>query len=216
MFQSLTSSLEQQFGPPMLQAYNSNSTRHRRNRHDRQPQSEDVFQMGDSFDERTWGSHVSFPTFIEDNTLEAQYPPRVHQSAENARATAPLYSIDQSSGMASTMTQVWSANVPVATDSIPTTKTISIKVCETEKWEKWFDNAFKAIQQQACRFIAKEWIKLIHPKKQSTHPYNGNYPRQKAPCAEQTPMPCAERTKPPYWHPDIRHKEPDHIDKDCK
>jgi hypothetical protein len=33
--------------------------------------------------------------------------------------------------------------------------------------EKWFAEAFKAVQQVGCRTIAKVWIKKIHPKKVS-------------------------------------------------
>lgn len=82
---------------------------------------------------------------------------------------------------------------------------LKIRMDETERWYEWMQNAFKAIQQIACRSIAKEWIKAIHPKKQSTHPYNGNMPR--------TERKSPDRTRPPYWPRDVKHKEPDHIDK---
>ncbi|ETN40305.1 uncharacterized protein HMPREF1541_04581 [Cyphellophora europaea CBS 101466] len=73
---------------------------------------------------------------------------------------------------------------------------------------KWFSEAFKAVQQVGCRTIAKVWIKKIHPKKQSTHPYNGGLPRD---------LPNdANRTRPPYWPPGVIHKEPDHIDRNSR
>lgn len=74
-------------------------------------------------------------------------------------------------------------------------------------WEKWFSDAFRAVQQVSCRVIAKEWIKTIHPKKQSTHPYNGKNPRTGL-------KGDSDSTKPPYWPRDVIHKEPDHIVKD--
>ena len=77
----------------------------------------------------------------------------------------------------------------------------------TEDWEKWFNDAFRAVQQVSCRIIAKEWIKTIHPKKQSTHPYNGKNPR-----TGERGDPSS--TKPPYWPRDVIHKEPDHINKE--
>lgn len=77
----------------------------------------------------------------------------------------------------------------------------------TEDWRKWFYNAFRAVQQQACRTIAKEWIKTIHPKKQSTHPYNGKNPK-----TGEKGDPSS--TKPPYWPVNVKHKEPDHINKE--
>lgn len=76
-----------------------------------------------------------------------------------------------------------------------------------EDWEKWFSDAFRAVQQVSCRVIAKEWIKTIHPKKQSTHPYNGKNPRT----GERGD---SNSTKPPYWPDDVIHKEPDHINKE--
>jgi len=76
-----------------------------------------------------------------------------------------------------------------------------------DDWEKWFNDAFRAVQQVSCRVIAKEWIKTIHPKKQSTHPYNGKNPRT----GERGD---SNSTKPPYWPRDVIHKEPDHINKE--
>jgi hypothetical protein len=86
--------------------------------------------------------------------------------------------------------------------------TLEISADATDLWKKWFRSAFELIQQAACRDIAKEWIKSIHPKKQSTHPYNGHLQGQK--------KGCPERTKPPYWPRDVKHKEPDHIGKKGK
>ncbi|KAJ9603753.1 hypothetical protein H2200_011939 [Cladophialophora chaetospira] len=57
-----------------------------------------------------------------------------------------------------------------------------IRVDDIERLAKWYKEAFIRLQQVACRLVAKAWIKKIHPKKQSTHPYN-----------------------------DVQHKEPDHI-----
>lgn len=76
-----------------------------------------------------------------------------------------------------------------------------------EVWIDWYKSAFRAIQQSLCRLVAKEWIKYIHPKKQSTHPYNGKV-------AGRSVNGDSESTKPPYWPKDVRHKEPDHISKD--
>jgi hypothetical protein len=72
--------------------------------------------------------------------------------------------------------------------------------------DQWLKDAFHAVQQVSCRLVAKLWIKRIHFKKQSTHPYNGGFPRD----VPRDP----ERTKPYYWPHDVRHKEPDHITRD--
>ena len=86
---------------------------------------------------------------------------------------------------------------------------ISHRADARSEWEKWFTDAFRAVQQVSCRVIAKEWIKTIHPKKQSTHPYNGKNPRT----GERGD---SSSTKPPYWPKDVIHKEPDHINKEGK
>ncbi|EXJ79950.1 hypothetical protein A1O3_08236 [Capronia epimyces CBS 606.96] len=78
-----------------------------------------------------------------------------------------------------------------------------IRVDDREKLEQWFEQAFLTLQQVACRLVAKIWIKKIHPKKQSTHPYNGGMPRGEP--AD------SNRTKPPYWPKHVIHREPDHI-----
>lgn len=84
---------------------------------------------------------------------------------------------------------------------------LQIRVDDHDKLQRWFKEAFVAMQQVACRIIAKMWIKRIHPRKvsfvlentavhthenqQSTHPYNGGVPRSE----HRNP----ERTRPPYW-----------------
>ena len=85
---------------------------------------------------------------------------------------------------------------------------VQFRISDKDGLEKWFGEAFKAVQQVSCRLIAKVWIKKIHPRKQSTNPYNGNHPRDKP----RDP----ERTKPDYWPAGVQHKEPDHIDRSGK
>ncbi|KAK4946209.1 hypothetical protein LTR10_014721 [Elasticomyces elasticus] len=83
---------------------------------------------------------------------------------------------------------------------------LQVRVDDRERLERWFREAFVAMQQVACRTIAKIWIKRIHPKKQSTHPYNGGMPRGE-------PL-DPNRTRPPYWPAHVIHREPDHIGRD--
>ncbi|CAN8097430.1 unnamed protein product [Discula destructiva] len=72
-----------------------------------------------------------------------------------------------------------------------------------EVW-KFYEQRFKSIQQSACKTIAKAWIKLIAPKKQSNHPYTG----QEAKAPDWWPKPTGN-TKEER----VRHKEPDHLHK---
>lgn len=87
-------------------------------------------------------------------------------------------------------------------------ETVTHTVSAHAEWEKWFGDALRAIQQLGCRTMAKEWIKIIHPKKQSTHPYNGKN--------NKTGEADSESTKPDYWPKDVEHREPDHILKERK
>lgn len=44
---------------------------------------------------------------------------------------------------------------------------LQIRVDDHDKLQRWFKEAFVAMQQVACRIIAKMWIKRIHPRKVS-------------------------------------------------
>lgn len=53
---------------------------------------------------------------------------------------------------------------------------------------------FGQLQQGVCKTVAKAWIKIIEPKKQTRCPYNKG-----------------EAGKPAWWPAGVRHKEPDHL-----
>lgn len=53
---------------------------------------------------------------------------------------------------------------------------------------------FGQLQQGMCKTVAKAWIKIIEPKKQTRCPYNKG-----------------EAGKPDWWPEGVRHKEPDHL-----
>jgi len=65
-----------------------------------------------------------------------------------------------------------------------------------------YDTRLRSLQQTACKTMAKAWVKLVEPKKQSNHPYTGG--EDKAP-----------DWWPKSWGPTkeerVRHREPDHI-----
>jgi len=58
----------------------------------------------------------------------------------------------------------------------------------------FLETRFRQLQQLCCKIVAKAWIKVIEPKKQTRYPYNR-----------------AEESKPEWWPDDVRHKEPDHL-----
>ncbi|TID15467.1 hypothetical protein CANINC_004433 [Pichia inconspicua] len=58
-------------------------------------------------------------------------------------------------------------------------------------------NCFEEFQQVPCKLLAKAWIKIIEPKKQSTYPYKNG-----------------DKCKPYWWPASCVHREPDHLKKD--
>ena len=84
-----------------------------------------------------------------------------------------------------------------------------IRMEDWHQMRKYFELGFFAVLQIDCRFIAKKWIKRIAPKKQVNNPYNGGKDMH-----NENGNP--ELTKPAWWPPSVRHKEPDHLHKPGK
>lgn len=87
------------------------------------------------------------------------------------------------------------ANSPVGTPPTPSVQTRSIKIREADL-KDWYAERFESLQQETCRLVVKNWIKVIEPKKQSKFPYNRG-----------------DDCRPGWWPQDIRHREPDHLQK---
>lgn len=75
-------------------------------------------------------------------------------------------------------------------DANLTQVTLSDKAARTA----FFELRFGQMQQGMCKTVAKAWIKIIEPKKQTRCPYNKG-----------------EEGKPDWWPEGVRHKEPDHL-----
>ncbi|OAX83616.1 hypothetical protein ACJ72_02016 [Emergomyces africanus] len=90
-------------------------------------------------------------------------------------------------------------------DDQPVNK-FGLPVGDEEKMMAYYSESFRAFQQINCRQIAKAYIKLIEPRKQAKHPYNGG---KAGPGETKDP----EKTKPEWWPADVIHKEPDHLKK---
>lgn len=80
---------------------------------------------------------------------------------------------------------------------------VGLTIGNSAEVRNYYHSIFVAIQQNACKITAKAWIKLIAPKKQSTHPYTGG-----------------DESAPDWWprtsgegrdQQKVRHTEPDHI-----
>ncbi|KAH7326383.1 hypothetical protein B0I35DRAFT_133440 [Stachybotrys elegans] len=73
-----------------------------------------------------------------------------------------------------------------------------VAISDSAACRQFYEQRFKNIQQNACKLIAKQWVKAIEPRKQTKYPYKE-----------------MDKSAPPWWplnskHP-VRHKEPDHI-----
>ncbi|MCJ1285166.1 hypothetical protein MMC26_004504 [Xylographa opegraphella] len=87
---------------------------------------------------------------------------------------------------------------------------VSIRISDTEALEKFYRTRFIQMQQIPCKVINKAWIKVVQPKKQARHPYNGG---KKAAAAGDPGN--GDLTRPDWWPREgCRHKEPDHIQKE--
>jgi len=70
----------------------------------------------------------------------------------------------------------------------------TIKLKDEAARTAFLELRFSQLQQVMCKMIAKEWIKVIEPKKQTRFPYNKG-----------------EAGRPGWWPAGVRHKEPDHL-----
>jgi hypothetical protein len=86
---------------------------------------------------------------------------------------------------------------PVVTSSMKR----AVKIGEAAEVQEFYMQRFKDCQQNACKLIAKAWVKAVEPKKQSNHPYTRG-----------------DESAPDWWpapwgssmHERVRHIEPDH------
>lgn len=90
----------------------------------------------------------------------------------------------------------------------PTIRRTALRVGDHDLLRRYYEKAFDNFQQLNCRMIAKAWIKLVEPRKQVNHPYNG---RKNVGGTSQRVDP--ELTKPRWWPTRVTHKEPDHLPK---
>lgn len=77
---------------------------------------------------------------------------------------------------------------------------------DTKLLRRYYEKVFHNIQQTNCRVLAKAYVKFVEPHKQVNYPYNG----RKTVAGEIQEL-SSEQSKPPWWPPQVRHREPDHL-----
>ncbi len=89
----------------------------------------------------------------------------------------------------------------------------------------YYPFAFRSMNQLACKDIGKAWIRICHPRKQTSHPYNGGKTDGEFGSDRSVALYgyLGHFTSPDYWPSDegwqnpsggveaCRHKEPDHV-----
>ncbi|KAI9746616.1 MAG: hypothetical protein M1818_000329 [Claussenomyces sp. TS43310] len=85
---------------------------------------------------------------------------------------------------------------------IPVSHTRQLRIGDAQQVQDFYIQRFKDLQQSACKVIAKAFVKIIEPKKQTNHPYTGGH--AKAP--GWWPLPTKDGAKD-----GVRHREPDHL-----
>lgn len=83
----------------------------------------------------------------------------------------------------------------------------TLKIGDAKHVWDFYDQRFRNCQQTACKLIAKAWVKVVEPKKQTNHPYTGQ--DERAPEWWPKPWGTTKEEK-------VRHKEPDHLYKKGK
>lgn len=78
----------------------------------------------------------------------------------------------------------------------------NLVIGDTAEVTKFFEGRFRDMQQASCKIIAKAFIKVVEPKKQTNHPYTGG--AERAP-EWWPPLPTENKTG------GVKHREPDHL-----
>ncbi|KAL8734882.1 MAG: hypothetical protein Q9166_001234 [cf. Caloplaca sp. 2 TL-2023] len=84
---------------------------------------------------------------------------------------------------------------------------------------EYYTRGFCQVGQLLIKGILKAWIKVMHPKKQSTHPYNGGKTKKQQRESGVVDDNIGRHTAPSWWPTQVdwksgrgcRHREPDHL-----
>ncbi|KAL5319401.1 hypothetical protein ACEPPN_012453 [Leptodophora sp. 'Broadleaf-Isolate-01'] len=116
-------------------------------------------------------------------------------SAQKRRRQQPHWNSDSSESEEELL-----APLPVNTKQRPTT----LRIGNDKELEKFYHARFQEIQTVPCKIMAKAFVKVVEPRKQSRYPYSKG-----------------QINAPPWWPAlsgtnSVRHKEPDHLFKQGK
>jgi hypothetical protein len=83
----------------------------------------------------------------------------------------------------------------VTQSSVESSQTRQLVIGDTQKVAQLYSDRFKDLQQNACKSVAKAFVKVMEPKKQTNHPYTKK-----------------DESAPKWWPlASVEHREPDHL-----
>lgn len=139
-------------------------------------------------------SHASFPTLREAGEAEGNRDMILVPEC----VTQPASTVSRTTLQCSERVEVQHLNTGPHSASIP--------ISDSKFLRRYYEKVFQNLQQTNCRVIAKVYVKVVEPRKQVQYPYNG-----RKTVAGITQQMSPEETKPPWWPPGVRHREPDHL-----
>ncbi|KAJ9473883.1 hypothetical protein PHBOTO_003934 [Pseudozyma hubeiensis] len=111
------------------------------------------------------------------------------------RTSTPILSSSSRLMSRNSLSSSSSSSNTVPTPTLPSlAPTYEITLSNHSSRTAFLELRFGQLQQGVCKTVAKAWIKIIEPKKQTRCPYNKG-----------------EAGKPDWWPAGVRHKEPDHL-----
>ncbi|KAJ5267466.1 hypothetical protein N7478_010274 [Penicillium angulare] len=132
----------------------------------------------------------------------SQLVPSTAWLAPNVPRTAEKRGVQQTPRLAQAKEQGWGTRTAISHI------TAQLPVNQKDLLRRYYEKVFQNLQQENCRVIAKTYIRLAEPRKQTQYPYNG---RKSVEGKTQQFNP--EETKPPWWPLGVTHREPDHLPK---
>ena len=94
-----------------------------------------------------------------------------------------------------------------------------VSIGDTRRLEDFYSHMFRQMKQVPCKIVAKAWVKVVEPRKQTKHPYNGSKKgkiyKKEMESEGYVDINSGDVCKPEWWPKEgCRHKEPDHIYRD--
>ena len=156
--------------------------------------------MGNLQDDlRSWDEDEDIDEDMDGDEMQQQPPPQIKLMKQlQAPELRRSLSTPNASGLQNQdhEKQLQQQQITIMTKSQPVSPSNMqcVTVGNTDEVTKFLESRIRLLQQLVCKIVAKTWIKVLEPRKQTRYPYNKG-----------------EESKPDWWPALVRHKEPDHL-----